>query len=171
MVTVAVEPVGTLPVSSGVGSLVLLSLGMPVALSLLGESWPLASALVVRLTVLLASRPSLLLLPAASWNLSDATLMLALVPVLAGVKVAVQTSGLVALCAKLLRVPPVTATSAAVKSLLASDSVKVTVAVSPATSVLALAVMAIVGGVVSMVNGVSGVLLLWPLVTTSSVGV
>ena len=35
MVTVAVEPVGTLPVSSGVGSLVLLSLGMPVALSLL----------------------------------------------------------------------------------------------------------------------------------------
>ena len=59
--------------------------------------------------------------------------------------------------AKLLRVPPLTVTSACVKSVLASDSVKVMVAVWPALSVVALLVTAMVGGVVSMVKGVPGV--------------
>ena len=95
IVTVALAPAGTLPTRSGVASLVLLSLGTPVVLSLTAASWPLAAALVASVTVLLASWPSLLRLPAASENLSLATLMVALagvpvpVPVLVGVKVAV----------------------------------------------------------------------------------
>ena len=89
ILTLAVLPGGTLPDSSGVLSLVLLSLGVPVLLSLTDDRPPLTAALVLSVTVLLASLPSVLKLPAASLNLVLATLMLALVPVLAGVKVAV----------------------------------------------------------------------------------
>jgi len=88
-------------------------------------------ALVLIVTVLLASAPSVLKLPAASENLVLATLMVALPGVVpaVGVKVAVQTLGSVVLWVRLLRLPPVTAMSSAVKSVLGSDRVKVTVAV------------------------------------------
>ena len=152
----AALPAGTLPESSGVLSLVLLSLGMPAALSLVGLRLPLVLTLVARVTLLLASAPSALKLPAASENLVLATLMVALLPVAAGVKMAVQTLGSVALCWKLPSVPPVTATSTALKSATGSDSVKVTAAVWPLTSALVSATTANVGGTVSMVKGVSG---------------
>ena len=51
---------------------------------------------------------------------------------------------------KLLSVPPVTATSLCVKSVLASLRVKVTMAVSPALSEVLLLVMAMVGTKVSV---------------------
>ena len=85
--------------------------------------------LTSRLRALLASAPSLLKLAAASLNLSDPTLMLATVPLLADVKVAVQTSGLLVLCVRPPRLPPVTTMSSRAKSLVASERVKVTVAV------------------------------------------
>ncbi len=47
--------------------------------------------------------------------------------------------------------------SAAVKSLTGSDRVKVTLAVCPLARALVLALRAMVGGVVSTVNGVIGV--------------
>ena len=50
---------------------------------------------------------------------------------------------------KLLSVPPVTVTSVAVKSVLASDRVKVMVAVSPALRLVLSLVMAMVGGTLS----------------------
>ena len=65
---------------------------------------------------------------------------------MAGVKVAVYT---VPEPWKLLSVPPVTATSAAVKSVLASLSVKVSVTVWLLARVAWLALMLTVGGVVS----------------------
>ena len=86
-VTKAVLPVGAVPLRAGVVSLVLLSPVVP--LSLLPASWPSVVALVARVTVLLVSAPSLLRLAAASVNLSLATLMVALLAVLLGVKVAV----------------------------------------------------------------------------------
>ena len=58
------------------------------------------------------------------------------------------------LCTKSTTVPPMTVMSASVKSALASDRVKVMVAVSPMTSCVLLLVTAIVGGWVS-VNRVS----------------
>ena len=54
--------------------------------------------------------------------------------------------------AKLERVPPVALTSAEVKSVEASERVKVRVAVSPALRVETLLEMAIVGATVSMVT-------------------
>ena len=52
---------------------------------------------------------------------------------------------------KLLRVPPLTTTSAKVKSVLASDRVKVMSAVWPCRTLVLSLLMAMVGGVVSKV--------------------
>ena len=105
---------------------------------------------VVMLTVLLASAPSRLRLPAASLNLSEATLTLALTTVLAvGVKVAVNS---LPEPVKLLRVPPVTVTSAAVKSVLSSLRVKVMTATSPALRTALSLLTTMVGGTRSRVS-------------------
>ncbi len=89
MVTVAVDPAGILPVRLGVESLVFWSFGMPVVLSLAEEREPVTVALVFKVTVLFASDPSALRLPATSENLLLATLRVAVVAPLLGVKVAV----------------------------------------------------------------------------------
>ena len=80
-------PVGAVPLKAGVVSLVVLSPLVP--LSLADASWPVMVELVANVTVLLASAPSLLRLPAASENLSLAMLMVAEKSVVLGVKVAV----------------------------------------------------------------------------------
>ena len=154
MTTCAVLPAGTLPASVGVLSLVRLSPSLPLSLGAAGCSAPVTVALVASVRVLSASAPSVLALPAASLNLSLATLMVALLPVAAGVKVAVYLSGLLGSRWKLPSVPPVTATSAAVKSLTASERVKVSVVLWPEAKAAASLVMATAGGTVSMVKGV-----------------
>ena len=78
--------------------------------------------------------------------------------------------GSVVLWVRLLKLPPVTATSSAVKSLLSSDRVKVMTAVSPAARAAALLVMATVGGVVSMVKGVRLLAVVTPFCVTLSTG-
>ena len=88
-VTLAVEPAGTLPFRVGVLSLVVLSPKTPLSLGAVAVSAPVTVALVLSVTLLLASWPSLLRLPAASANLSLATLIEPLLPVVDGVKVAV----------------------------------------------------------------------------------
>ena len=79
--------------------------------------------------------------------------------------------GSVALLWKFDSAPPVTWTSSAVKSLTGSLSVKVTLVLWPEASVLAALVTTTVGGTVSMVKGVMGVVLVTPPVVTFSCGV
>ena len=103
--------------------------------------------------VLLLSLPSALVLPALSLNLPLARLILAVPAALAsGVKVATYWVSDTAL--RLLRVPPLTSTSARVKlSPGASLNSNVMVSVCPAPRVpLALRVMATVGAKVSRVR-------------------
>ena len=103
-----------------------------------------------RVSVLLESAPSILALPVASVNLPLAMLTTPFVVLLAiGVKVAVYVAPEPV---KLLNVPPLTSTSAEVKSVLASDNAKVNVVVSPALRADLSAVIATVGGAVSTVK-------------------
>jgi len=76
-----------------------------------------------------------------STRMTLGTVLLAL-----GVKTAVYTSGLLVLWIRLAMLPPVTLTSAVVKSVLASLRVKVMVLVCPARSAVLSALMAMVGG-------------------------
>ena len=91
IVTVAVEPAGTLPLRSGVVSLVLLSPFTPESVVGLKPTEGVTITVGITIpTVLLTSAPSVLTLPAASENLLLATLTepLTALPTV-GVKVAV----------------------------------------------------------------------------------
>ena len=126
--------------------------------------------LVTSARLLSGSAPSVLRLPAASASWLLATWMVALVLVLSGVKVAVQTLGSVVLCTRGPRVPPETWMSSRVKSALSSLRVKVMVDSWPGASLEALLVMRTAGGVVSMVKGVMSTWVVTPLVVTLSTG-
>jgi hypothetical protein len=107
-------------------------LTVPASLSVIVTVGAIVST--VRVTMLLVSAPSLLVLPATSEKVAETTEITPLAVLSAvGVKIAVYA---VPEPAKLERVPPVALMSAEVKSVEASERVKVSVAVSPALRVL-----------------------------------